>query len=194
MVTSETPPRGRDATRTRELLVVAARSRFAASGYPATTVRDVAEDAGVNVALISRYFGSKEGLFQACLGGADEDLTEMTHRVTSLDDLVTAICERSSEDGRDEVLLLLLRSSGDPAAEQVRLGVLRRFSERVAVLAERHDDKAALLLRAQILLALSAGLSLMRSTPEFDPLASASAAELAAPVRDAALALLGSSA
>src|SRR5687768_16792368 len=66
---AETPvarPR-RDAARTRRRLLEAARRRFARDGYATSTVRDIADDAGVNVALISRYFTSKEGLFEACL-------------------------------------------------------------------------------------------------------------------------------
>lgn len=38
---------------------------FAESGYEGTSVRDIAQEAGVNVAMISYYFGSKEKLFQA---------------------------------------------------------------------------------------------------------------------------------
>ena len=34
-------------------------------GYEATTVRDIAEQAGVNIAMISYYFGSKEKLLEA---------------------------------------------------------------------------------------------------------------------------------
>ena len=67
-------PRRRDAASTRQLLLDAARRRFARDGYAATTVRDIADDAGVNVALISRYFDSKEGLFEACLAAAVDEL------------------------------------------------------------------------------------------------------------------------
>src|SRR5262249_4490858 len=52
-------PRRRDAATTRQLLLDAARQRFAIDGYAATSVRDIAHDAGVNVALINRYFTSK---------------------------------------------------------------------------------------------------------------------------------------
>jgi AcrR family transcriptional regulator len=38
---------------------------FAVKGYEGTSVRDIAHEAGVNVAMISYYFGSKEKLFQA---------------------------------------------------------------------------------------------------------------------------------
>jgi AcrR family transcriptional regulator len=36
----------------------AARARFLAEGYQSVTLREVAADAGVDVALISYYFGS----------------------------------------------------------------------------------------------------------------------------------------
>ncbi|MBC7535721.1 MAG: TetR/AcrR family transcriptional regulator, partial [Ferruginibacter sp.] len=38
---------------------------FAEKGYDGTTVRDIAETAGVNLAMISYYFGSKEKLMEA---------------------------------------------------------------------------------------------------------------------------------
>lgn len=40
---------------------------FAEKGYTTTGVREVAAEAGVNSALVRRYFGSKEGLLRASL-------------------------------------------------------------------------------------------------------------------------------
>ena len=59
--------RRRDAAATRQELLQAARSRFIRLGYDRTTLRDVAADVGVNLALIKRYFDSKEGLFKAAV-------------------------------------------------------------------------------------------------------------------------------
>src|SRR3954470_9711171 len=59
--------RRRDAAATRQALLQAAHSRFVRLGYDRTTLRDVAADVGVNLALIKRYFDSKEGLFKAAL-------------------------------------------------------------------------------------------------------------------------------
>ncbi|GAC1426736.1 MAG: TetR family transcriptional regulator [Flavisolibacter sp.] len=47
-----------------QLLNVAERL-FAQRGFDGTSVRDIAEEAGVNLSMISYYFGSKEGLMQA---------------------------------------------------------------------------------------------------------------------------------
>ncbi|ARP92280.1 TetR family transcriptional regulator [Bordetella genomosp. 9] len=49
----------------REKILDAAESRFADLGYAGTTLRDVAEKAKVTQALISYYFGSKHGLYEA---------------------------------------------------------------------------------------------------------------------------------
>ncbi|MDQ4054095.1 MAG: TetR family transcriptional regulator [Actinomycetota bacterium] len=52
---------------TRAAVLTAARERFAAKGYAATSVRAVASDAGVDPALVHHYFGSKDDLFLAAL-------------------------------------------------------------------------------------------------------------------------------
>lgn len=57
--------RGRPGTRD-EILAVA-RKRFLVDGYEAVTMRSVATEAGVDAALISYFFGSKQGLLGAAL-------------------------------------------------------------------------------------------------------------------------------
>lgn len=52
---------------TRHDVLEVARQRFLAEGYQAVTLRSVAADAGVDVALISYFFGSKKGLFGAAM-------------------------------------------------------------------------------------------------------------------------------
>ncbi len=56
--------RKRDSSATRDAIALAARNQFAEHGYDAAGLRQIADEAGVNVALINRYFGSKEGLFK----------------------------------------------------------------------------------------------------------------------------------
>jgi len=46
-------------------IIAAAEKLFANRGFDGTSVRDIAEEAGVNIAMISYYFGSKEKLMQA---------------------------------------------------------------------------------------------------------------------------------
>ncbi|MBW7476426.1 TetR family transcriptional regulator [Paenibacillus oenotherae] len=46
-------------------LLHAAKSLFARQGYDGTSVRQICEEAGANVALVSYHFGGKENVFQA---------------------------------------------------------------------------------------------------------------------------------
>lgn len=50
-----------------ESIVAEATERFARSGYGGTSVADIAAGAGISKPLIYQYFGSKDGLFLACL-------------------------------------------------------------------------------------------------------------------------------
>ncbi|HEY1487455.1 MAG TPA: helix-turn-helix domain-containing protein [Micromonosporaceae bacterium] len=189
--------RRRDAEATRQALLDAARSRFARDGYAASTVRDIAADAGANVSLIGRYFTSKEGLFEACLESAGRSVSQASGTVLTLSDVADAISRDATgiTPGAPpaDSLLLLLRSSGDEQAERIRVGVLRTYSERIAGLAGWTDgvpDRDHLLLRAQVVLAAALGLAVLRTTTGMEPLASADASSLAAPVTDLVSALL----
>lgn len=48
----------------REHILVTAEELFAVKGFDGTSVRDIANQAGVNLAMISYYFGSKENLLK----------------------------------------------------------------------------------------------------------------------------------
>jgi len=46
-------------------IIETAEQLFATNGFEGTSVRDIAQNAGVNIAMISYYFGSKEKLMEA---------------------------------------------------------------------------------------------------------------------------------
>ncbi|CAO5153852.1 Transcriptional regulator, TetR family [Frankia sp. AiPs1] len=69
--------RRRDAARSRQALLTAAAGLFAERGYAGTAIRSVGDRAGVDPALIARYFGGKEGLYRAVL--AADPLIESVH-------------------------------------------------------------------------------------------------------------------
>lgn len=191
---------GRDADVTRRALVRAARRRFATEGYKATTVRHIAADAGVNVALINRYFGSKEGLFEACMNRTVDELDPRTRkRPSSVDEviarLLTHVVEAPNADDPLQ-LLLLLRSSGDENADAIRRRTLEHFTEQLAAAAGwTRDDPASgpILLRAQMAIALMLGLVMLRTSTQVRPLAAASAEQLAEPLEQVLRVLLDSS-
>ncbi len=72
----------RDAERTRQALLTHATRLFAKHGFDGIDLRSVARAAGVNVSLIGHYFGSKKGLYRACLQSFGES------RVVALESLL----------------------------------------------------------------------------------------------------------
>ena len=162
---------------------------FAHDGYSATTSRDIAGEVGVNVALVNRYFGSKEGLFEACLQRTVEELDVEEVRNPSVGDLVQTMIEQIALPSRTErplQMLLLLRASGDERADAIRRRTIHSYTERMAtIVGWRPDDDstAPLLLRAQIAMAMGFGIVAMRTSSDLEPLASASVEDLDAPLR-----------
>jgi AcrR family transcriptional regulator len=66
---------------------------FADKGYDGTSVRDIADEAGVNVAMISYYFGSKEKLLEALFN----------HRSAGASSKVKAIMENTEMGPMEKV-------------------------------------------------------------------------------------------
>lgn len=62
------PRRSTKGEKTRATILAAASELFARGGYDATGLRQIAQAVGVNPALISLYFGSKESLFREVVG------------------------------------------------------------------------------------------------------------------------------
>lgn len=189
-------PRRRHAATTRLLLLGAARSRFTKHGYAATTVREIAEDCGVNVALINRYFGSKVGLFEACLIDAAAELDTSVASGATLVQVADTIAAqiagpRSAE--RPNQLTLLLRTSGDEQAERIRLDTLRSYAERLASVAGQWPDAPShdqLILGAQLALCATFGIAILRSSTTLEPLASVDGTDLTQPIQALLRALL----
>ncbi|MEV6931355.1 TetR family transcriptional regulator [Dactylosporangium sp. NPDC051485] len=189
----DTRPRRRDAAKTRRLLLEAARDRFARDGYNTTTLRDIADEAGVNVALIARYFESKEGLFEACLTAAVDELRHEAGDVAldRVPQIIAAQVATVGPHGPTGQLMLLLRSSGDERADEIRRGVLRTSAERLAAAAGWRPGDDETLLRAQMVLAASLGIVLLRVSGALEPLMSAGEEDLSGPLGELVGALLG---
>ncbi|WP_028550078.1 TetR family transcriptional regulator [Paenibacillus sp. UNC451MF] len=62
-------------------ILLAAKKLFAQQGFDGTTVRQICEEAGANVALISYYFGGKEKVFHAVF-----DYFFVGHRLKELEE------------------------------------------------------------------------------------------------------------
>lgn len=161
-------PRARDADATRAALLQAAMRRFTVLGYERTTTRDIAADAQVNVSLINRYFGSKDGLFAAVMQESATTLTQSLPEgpVDFVDGMLRSMTSGARpEFGDEHPLLLLLRDAGDEQVRELRRralsGVIAGMSEQV-----QRDHPATArdaALNAEILLAFAAGVITLRN-------------------------------
>ncbi|ORB72553.1 TetR/AcrR family transcriptional regulator [Mycobacterium scrofulaceum] len=105
---------------TKAAILAAARERFGAVGFQGATIRAIAADAGIDPAMVMRYYGSKDKLFAAA---AEFDL-----RFPDLAAIDPAQVGRSMVrhflerwEG-DEALVILLRSSAtnEEAAQRMQ--------------------------------------------------------------------------
>lgn len=167
------PTRPRNAEATRVELLRAARRRFTVLGYERTTTRDIAADAGVNVALISRYFGSKDGLLAAVIEASAEVMDPW--RPGSMDELAATLTESLRPDAWPEFdhvnpLVLLLRDIDDERVGELRQEALRSGIDKFAGLI---GDGESTRLRADLIFALLAGVVQLRGVLPEEPLATA---------------------
>lgn len=112
--------RPRNAAATREAILCAATRRFTAESYDQVGIRDVAGEVGVDPALISRYFGSKEELFRAVIDdcGSGTEITE-GDRATFGARMAQEIVYGERKESKLAWLLLMLRSASSPKATEV---------------------------------------------------------------------------
>ena len=66
------------------ILLTVALSAFACHGYEGTSLRFIANSAGFNVSMVSHYFGSKAGLWQAVVDAVALDHEEMLSEFKAL--------------------------------------------------------------------------------------------------------------
>lgn len=125
--------RPRNAAATRAAILEAASRRFMAETYEQVGMRDVAGDVGVDAALISRYFGSKEDLFLAVLDncGAGSDLME-GDRSDFGQRMAHELVYGEPNDGKMGWLLIMLRSSSSPKASSILKQSSNSFHEPFA--------------------------------------------------------------
>lgn len=97
---------------TQEKLLIHARDLLWRYGYSNVSLRQIATAAGVDVALVSRYFGGKRGLFEATLDGAF-DLPPVTTPAELVDMTVHLFSDHARDKATVSLLHLLLMNAQD---------------------------------------------------------------------------------
>jgi AcrR family transcriptional regulator len=103
------------AAATREAILAAARELFAARGVDGVSVRDIAAAAGVNHALVHRYFGAKSDMVAAILASEAEVMSSMGRLDLDAEESLVALREalESVLTLHRTTLLLMLRAEID---------------------------------------------------------------------------------
>ena len=124
---SDIDPRPRrDAKRTREAILIAAQEAFSLHGYTDTGIRDITAAAGVNPALVSRYFGSKEKLYEAALSALlHVSLIISIPREHFGERVVTMLT--ASQPGQRNPLPMMMLASADPTARAITDRLLKEI-------------------------------------------------------------------
>lgn len=126
----EVRPRKRDAQATRARILAAAMDRFARLGYETASLREIAAKAGVDVALIGRYFGGKEGLFtEALKASIHPNRLRERDRASFVRELAESMASGPRDGETDQHgFQFLLRAATSPAtAPLLSLAVQERF-------------------------------------------------------------------
>ncbi len=129
---SRTGRRPGDPAKTRAEILEAARNLFATNGYDGTSMRRIAVDAGVDSALVTYHFGTKEELFVA----VHELPINPSDMALLFDGPIEGVGERVARFAMtmlatdDSMAVSLIRSS---AATPSAAAILREFIDRALV-------------------------------------------------------------
>jgi AcrR family transcriptional regulator len=173
---SRQPGRRPGASGTKDAIAEAARRLFAELGYDRTSLRAVARAAGVDPALVSHFFGSKQQLFVAVTDLPFEPESTLPQLVAGdrstiglrVAAFVLALLE--SDEGRSRITGLVRAAAAEPeAARMVRELVTQRvFKPLTETLGVEDAPLRASLVGSQVI-----GLTMARYVVQVEPLASA---------------------
>ena len=147
-------------------MLEAARRRFAADGFKATTIRAIAADAGVDAALVMQFFRSKDELFGAVMSISPEALERIAGAFSGP---VESVGERAVRaylsvwegDRADaEALRAMLRGAiaNEQAHARLREFIEARLSEGAHQSAsDSHDAEVRVALASSMLIGLTVG-------------------------------------
>lgn len=166
---------------TKAAILASARRLFAAHGYEGAGLRGIAEGAGVTAMMVSRYFGSKEGLFGEVVTDSMRDPVILSAGNLAAPDIARAFADAlvglTGKDARPlDGFLILFRSTSSPVAAQIARD---RIAAAHQAAAESVVDGIHAPERAAIFLSIVAGFQMMRQMIQLPALAEAKAAVLA---------------
>jgi len=167
---------------TRAQIVAAARTAFAQSGYDGTSLRGVARAAGVDPALVHRFFGGKAALFGAAMDlPADPGVLVRRLLADGLDGIGVRVVRTfvgvwDSQPGQERLVALLRGGVASAESADLLRGFLVEAVLGPLATATGRPDGA---LRASLAASQLVGLAVARYVLRLEPLAGADPDQLA---------------
>lgn len=173
--------RSEKADATKAAILASARRLFAAHGYEGAGLRGIAEGAGVTAMMVSRYFGSKEGLFGEVVTDSMRDPIILSPENLAAPDIARAFAEAlvglTGSDAQPlDGFLILFRSTSSPVAATI---ARERIAAAHQATAAGVVDGAHAAERAAIFLSIVAGFQMMRQMIQLSALTEAKPSVLA---------------
>jgi AcrR family transcriptional regulator len=156
-----------DAGATRARILEAAGTSFAERGMGNTSIRSIAADAEVSLAMVHHYFGSKGGLYEACIAQMYDQLGELQAELSGglaetgdLGEAIERAVRLGFRFGREHqvagrLLFREIASLGqlDEARQRARQGpFLDQASAALSLLTGRPADRLRLPLQSAVIL------------------------------------------
>lgn len=149
---------------THEAVLHAARLLFGERGYAATSIREIAAEAGVSPAMVMKVGGTKRRLHAMATPLEPAPLDPATPLEGMGELMVRRLLDRRADEAAEPWLraLFLLQDAEDPqeARAELRRRLLGRFDSHDPVAARRVDQFGCLML------GLAAGVRALRLLPE----------------------------
>ena len=167
------PQQKRNAAETRKRLLQAARRLFATANYVSVGIREIGAEAGVNPALISRYFGSKRNLFLEVASILNDEGNAALPEASPLERTNLAISGILTEGAQSAWVTdfrITALSALDPHVSDVMTATYDKVREQImGVLAGEHTATRADLILAQLMgAALVVNLLRGEKSPKID--------------------------
>lgn len=172
-------------TDTHQSILGSAQKLFAEVGYDKATIRAIAEDAHVDPALISHYFGTKQELFLASMLPIYKGSELLSEAMLSTEDeieqkLAGLFVQLTQDKETLKILIGMIRSAttDEKAAEMVKEFVETKLVKPMSLLLTGDNPD----LRASLIGSHMIGIIITKYIVKAEPLASASSSDIAAQI------------
>lgn len=176
--------RRKGASSTRDAILSVAVELFAEHGFEGTTLRAITDRAGVDVAMVSHFFGNKQGLFDEAVVKRGErtvqTLMDATPEGRSAAHLLNAYFSMWEDPETAQTVRALFRAALESEEHRARLqalmserldGTIRMLATEKGLTPEFEDNPEEATLHTQLIAAHLLGIGVARYILRVSPLA-----------------------